>query len=284
MDPLADKYLRPEKWPGTACSGCGLRLLHREVLTAIDRLGLGLADLVWGTAIGCTGRQTYATWRGDTFAGTHGRVYALATGLRLALPPERRILLTVGDGDAFTIGLPHLLAAARRNVDLTVVVGDNLGYQSTGGQYGVTTPSGSRTDSSPYGAWDPGWTEDGLDVLGIVREAGAAFLARHTVLQRDAVVESVSTALSTRGFSLVHVVYGCHVHYGAQALGDGTVGAIQGWIRGRTWPLQPGPAPEVAPQGFRTGVFHDARGARPEFTERLRRHVAEVQGRPGRSP
>lgn len=267
MDPLAKKYLRPEKWPGTACGGCGLRLLHREVLTAIDELGLGLEDVVWGTAIGCTGRQTYGTWRGDCFAGTHGRVYALATGLRLALQPEKRILLTVGDGDAFTIGLPHLLAAARRNVDVTVIVGDNLGYQSTGGQYGVTTPGGARTDSSPYGAWEPGWTEEGLDVLGIVREAGAAFLARHTVLERRETVESVKIALSTRGFTLVHVVYGCHVHYGAQALGSADLGVIQGWLRDQTG------------LRFRTGVFHDGRGVRPEFGDRLRRHVEDVRRR-----
>jgi 2-oxoglutarate ferredoxin oxidoreductase subunit beta len=267
MDSLAQKYLRPEKWPGTACSGCGLRLLHREVLTAIDELGLATDDVVWGTAIGCTGRQTYATWKGDCFAGTHGRVYALATGLRLALPPEKRILLTVGDGDAFTIGLPHLLAAARRNVDVTVVVGDNLGYQSTGGQFGVTTPGGSRTDSSPYGAWEPGWAEEGLDALAVVREAGAAFLARHTVLERRETIDSVKTALSTHGFTLVHVMYGCHVHYGAQALGSADLGVIQAWIREQTGAR------------YRTGVFHDARGARPEFTVRLRSHVADVQRR-----
>ncbi|MGB8932368.1 MAG: thiamine pyrophosphate-dependent enzyme [Anaeromyxobacteraceae bacterium] len=267
MDSLAERYLRPEKWPGTACSGCGLRLLHREVLTAIDELGLGIDDVVWGTAIGCTGRQTYATWKGDCFAGTHGRVYALATGLRLALPPEKRILLTVGDGDAFTIGLPHLLAAARRNVDVTVVVGDNLGYQSTGGQFGPTTPLGALTDSSPYGVWEPGWADEGLDVLGIVREAGAAFLARHTVLERSETVASVKTALTTRGFTLVHVVYGCHVHFAAQALGSADVGVMQRWLREQTG------------SRFKTGVFHDARTARPELTERLRRQVASVRDR-----
>ena len=154
MDALAAKYLRPEKWPGTACAGCGLRLLHREVLTAIDELNLGLEDVVWGTAIGCTGRQTYATWRGDCFAGTHGRVYALATGLRVALPPEKRILLTVGDGDAFTIGLPHLLAAARRNVDLTVLLFNNRIYGLTKGQYSPTSELGKVTKSTPAGSAD----------------------------------------------------------------------------------------------------------------------------------
>ena len=266
MDVLSEKCLRPEKWPGTACPGCGLRLLTREVLEALDGLRLGTDDVIWGTAIGCTGRQTFAAWKGDSFAGTHGRVYAIATGLRLALPPEKRIVLTVGDGDAFTIGLPHLLAAARRNVDLTVVVGDNLGYQSTGGQFSVTTPLGSKTDSSPYGAWEPTWAEEGLDVLGLVREAGAAFIARHTIYDREGVVESLKAAVSTRGFSLVHVYYPCHVHYGAQALGSDEIGVIARWMRERYGPKA-------------IGVVHDARGARPEFTERLRRHVADVQRR-----
>lgn len=155
MDDLIQKYVRPEKIPGTACRGCGLRIAHRKVLEAVHELELGLGDLVWGTGIGCSGRQTFATWKGDTFAGTHGRVYAMATGLRLALPAEKKILLTVGDGDAFTIGFLHLLNCARRNVDMTVVVLDNLGYQSTGGQYGLTTPLGSRTDSSPTAPGSP---------------------------------------------------------------------------------------------------------------------------------
>jgi 2-oxoglutarate ferredoxin oxidoreductase subunit beta len=264
MDPLAEKYLRPQKWPGTACPGCGLRLLTREILEAFEALRLELDDVVWGTAIGCTGRQTYAAWKGDAFAGTHGRVYALATGLRLALPPEKRILLTVGEGDAFTIGLPHLLAAARRNVDLTVIVGDNLGYQSTGGQFGVTTPLGSKTDSSPYGMWEPNWAEEGLDILALVREAGAAFIARHTIYDREQVVDSVKAAIGTHGFSLVHVYYPCHVHFGAQALGSDDIGVLARWMRER----------------YRAnGVFHDARGSRPEFTDRLRAHVAGVSRR-----
>ncbi|MRR13201.1 2-oxoglutarate ferredoxin oxidoreductase subunit beta, partial [bacterium] len=82
MDRLAEKYLRPEKYPGTACRGCGLRLAHRKVLEATDGLGLETGDVVWGTGIGCSGRQTFATWKGDTFAGTHGQGYCLGKGVR----------------------------------------------------------------------------------------------------------------------------------------------------------------------------------------------------------
>jgi 2-oxoglutarate/2-oxoacid ferredoxin oxidoreductase subunit beta len=273
MDELIQKYVRPEKYPGTACSGCGLRLAHRKVLEAIGELELGLGDVVWGTGIGCSGRQTFVTWKGDTFAGTHGRVYAMATGLRLALPPEKKIILTVGDGDAFTIGFLHLLNCARRNVDMTVVVFDNLGYQSTGGQYGVTTPLGSTTDSSPYGAWEPNWTQGGFDVLRILKEAGATFLARHTVLQGHDPVESLKKAIRNPGFSLVQLVYPCVTHFGAQALGTRDLAKIYDWFRNRT-------VDDIhadAAQSFTTGIFHDAPASRPEFSASMRDFVESVQ-------
>lgn len=207
MDYLARKYLRPRKIPSTACSGCGLGQVHKKVLLAIDELGLGTGDIVWGTGIGCAGRQTFNTWKGDNFAGTHGRVYALATGLRLALPPEKKIILTVGDGDAFGIGLLHLLNCARRNVGLTVIVCDNLGYQSTGGQYGWTTPAGYCTDSSPLGMWEPNWVQGGRDILAVLKAAGATFLARHTSFEGRNAVLSIKKALLNNGFSLVHVYF-----------------------------------------------------------------------------
>jgi len=271
MSRLSDKYLRPEKFPGTACRGCGLRLAHHQVLSAIDALGLGTSDIVWGTGIGCSGRQTYATWKGDTFAATHGRVYAMATGLRLALPPEKRLILTVGDGDAFTIGLSHLLHAARRNIDATVVVCDNLGYQSTGGQYSITTPVGSRTDSSPYGSYEPNWTENGLDVLRIVRAAGATFIARHTVFEAEA-VESLKAAISNRGLSVVQLIYPCVSHFGPQALRLRRPGQIYKWFKDRG-----SGNPAAAAMSFKTGVLHDASNERPEFSKLMRNHIEKVR-------
>ena len=90
MDRLTAKYLRTRKIPSTACSGCGLGQAHKALVQALDELGSEVDDIVWGTSIGCAGRQTFATWKGDNFAGTHGRVYAIARGLRLAIPPEKK--------------------------------------------------------------------------------------------------------------------------------------------------------------------------------------------------
>jgi len=73
---LTSTYLRSRKIPSTACSGCGLGMNHKIVVQAIQELGLAVADVVWGTSIGCAGRQTFGTWKGDGFAGTHGRATA----------------------------------------------------------------------------------------------------------------------------------------------------------------------------------------------------------------
>jgi len=275
MDYLATKYLRPRKIPSTACSGCGLGQVHKKMVKAIDELGLEVADVVWGTGIGCAGRQTFNTWQGDNFAGTHGRVYAIAAGLRLALPPDKKLILSVGDGDAFGIGLLNLLHCARRNVDMTVFVCDNLGYMSTGGQYGWTTPLGVKTDSSPYGTFEANFMQDGRDVLNILKEAGATFLARHTSLQGQEVVESMKKAINNKGFSLVHTIYPCVTNFSDRALGTRKPIAMYNWIKERTYSLN-----DKVPEGqmsFRTGIYWDASNTRPEFAAKLRDFTADVQ-------
>lgn len=277
MDYLAKKYLRSRKIPSTACSGCGLGQVHKKVLLAIDELGLGTEDVVWGTGIGCAGRQTFNTWKGDNFAGTHGRVYAIATGLRLALPPEKKIILTVGDGDAFGIGLLHLLHCIRRNVDITVIVADNFGYQSTGGQYGWTTPQGYVTDSSPYGMMEQNWTQNGRDILDILREAGATFLARHTSIEGKNAVESIKKAIQNKGFSLVQISYPCVTNFMGKALGTRKPVDAYRWFKERT--VSGVQKPSSDETMFYTGVYYDHSNSQPEFAEHLKEWVADIERR-----
>lgn len=275
MDYLAEKYLRSRKIPSTACSGCGLGQCHKALVKAIDELGYGVNDIIWGTSIGCAGRQTFATWKGDSFAGTHGRVYAIARGLKLALPPEKKLVLTVGDGDAFGIGFNHLLHAVRVNMDVTIMVCDNLGYQSTGGQFGWTTPEGSVTDSSPYGMSEPNWVSPQMDVLNMLREAGATFLARYVSMDGMAIVEAAKKALQNNGFSLLHVIYPCTTNFANTALGSRNPVNIFRWMKSKAAPL----GKENEDTLWRTGIYHDASNSRPEFSELTRKKVAEVYRR-----
>lgn len=268
MDYLAHKYLRPRKIPSTACSGCGLGQVHKKIVMAIDELGLGTEEVVWGTGIGCAGRQTFNTWKGDNFAGTHGRVYALAYGLRIALPPEKKIILTAGDGDAFGIGLTHLLNCARRNVDITVIVCDNFGYQSTGGQFGYTTPQGYRTDSSPYGMVENNWLQNGVDILNILKDSGATFLARHTSFEGHNAVESIKKAIGNKGFSLIHIIYPCITNFGGAALRTRDPEKVYEWFSKLTRPAGENIGEDEF--AFHTGVFYDNSNSKPEYSEVIR--------------
>jgi len=270
---ITTTYLRSRKIPSTACSGCGLGMNHKIVVQAIKEEGLRIEDIVWGTSIGCAGRQTFGTWKGDGFAGTHGRVYAIARGLRIALPPEKRIILTVGDGDAFGIGLNHLIHAARSNADMTVIVNDNLGYQSTGGQYGWTTPQGSKTDSSPYGMFEPNLMSQGMDVLEILKGAGATFLARHVSMDGQRAVESVKRGIQNRGFSLIHMPYPCPTNFASRELGSRNQVNIYRWIKSHAAPL----GKEKADTIWATGVWHDAINSRPEFSQLVRDSVEKIR-------
>ena len=61
MNKLAKKYLRPSQIPTKACHGCGIGMIENWLLQAIDEMGLKQDDVVFGTGIGCVGRQTFAT-------------------------------------------------------------------------------------------------------------------------------------------------------------------------------------------------------------------------------
>ncbi len=275
MDKLARKYLRARKIPSTACSGCGLGQCHKALVKALADLDYEVDDIIWGTSIGCSGRQTFATWNGDNFAGTHGRVYPIARGLRIAMPDDMKIILTVGDGDAFGIGFNHVLHSARTNTQMTVLVCDNLGYQSTGGQFGWTTPPGIVTDSSPYGMSEPNWVQPDMDVLKILKEAGATFLARHVSMDGAALVETLKKAVQNNGFSLVHTVFPCTTNFAKNALGSRNAVNIFNWIKDRAAPL----GEETEDTIWRTGVYHDASNSRPEFSQALKEQPANIQRR-----
>jgi 2-oxoglutarate/2-oxoacid ferredoxin oxidoreductase subunit beta len=262
MNKLVQKYLRPSQIPTKACHGCGIGMIENWILQALDDLELTQEDVIFGTGIGCVGRQTYATWGGDNFGATHGRVLSVATGLKLA-QPDKKYLIVVGDGDAASIGTSHLIHAARRNLGVTVVCEDNMGYESTGGQFSPTTPAGYVTNSSPYGMVEPPY-----DPCDVVKAAGATFVAETTATQWTQTIKIVKKALQNDGFSFVHVRFPCNENFGAYALGTRDTLKNLEWIdehtRGRK---ADGSATDFV---WDTGIKHDASNSRPEFSKLMR--------------
>jgi 2-oxoglutarate/2-oxoacid ferredoxin oxidoreductase subunit beta len=151
-----------------------------------------------------------------------------------------------------------------------VICEDNMGYESTGGQFSPTTPAGYVTNSSPYGMVEPGF-----DPCDIVKAAGATFVAETTATQWHQTVKIVKKALANDGFSFVHVRFPCNENFGAYALGTRDTLKNLEWIYEHTQ----GRKADGTESDFtwETGIKHDASNSRPEFTKIMRDMNARVR-------
>jgi len=169
-----EKYLRTEKMPLIWCPGCGHGIVMKSLIRAIDELELEQDNVCMVSGIGCSSRLTgYVDF--NTLHTTHGRALAFATGIKMA-KPRLHVIVVTGDGDATAIGGNHFIHAARRNIDLTVIVFNNEIYGMTGGKVSPATPDQAKASTAPYGSF-----ENNFDIPELARAAGASFSARGTV-------------------------------------------------------------------------------------------------------
>lgn len=204
----AYSYLRTtKKFPNIWCSGCGIGIVMGALIRAIDRMGLDKNQVALVSGIGCSGRMpVYMDF--NTMHTTHGRALAFATGLKLA-KPELKVIVIMGDGDALAIGGNHFIHAARRNIDLTAIVINNEIYGMTGGQYSPTTPLEMRATTAPYGHVEPPFP-----ICELAIAAGATYVARSTVYHAVELDKFIEQAIQKVGFSLVEAVSYCHTTFG----------------------------------------------------------------------
>jgi 2-oxoglutarate ferredoxin oxidoreductase subunit beta len=200
-------YLRKDKLPHIWCEGCGDGIALKAILRAVENLGLKKDNVAMVSGIGCSSRTPgYVDF--NTLHTTHGRAIAFATGLKLARP-DLEVIVVTGDGDATAIGGNHLIHAARRNINLTVLVYNNHIYGMTGGQVSPTTPMGDYATTAPYGGM-----ENNFDIAGLTVAAGASFVARSTVYHAKVLERLIESAMRKKGFSLVEIMSPCPTAYG----------------------------------------------------------------------
>ncbi len=202
-----DYLLREDRLPHIWCAGCGIGIALTCFIKALQKSGLDLDKVAVVSGIGCTGRVAGYV-KLDSFHTTHGRAIPFATGLKLA-NPELKVVVFSGDGDLIAIGGNHLIHAARRNVNMTVICVNNFNYGMTGGQAGPTTPVEARTSTSPYGSF-----EHPFNLPYLAAASGAVYVARWTALHVRRLEKSMLEALHKRGFSFLEVISPCPTLYG----------------------------------------------------------------------
>jgi 2-oxoglutarate ferredoxin oxidoreductase subunit beta len=198
-----------KKFPHVWCPGCGLGILLGSLVRALIRTGLTKDQVVLVGGIGCSGRLPVYVDVGSVHT-THGRALTFATGIKLA-NPDLTVIAVMGDGDATAIGGNHLIHAARRNLDLTSIIVNNLTYGMTGGQSSPTTPMGAKSTTAVYGHIEPGF-----DIASLSATAGAAFVGRGTVYHVTLLDRLLKRAIEHPGFGVVEVLSPCHTNFGRQ--------------------------------------------------------------------
>lgn len=201
------KYLREDRLPHIFCPGCGNGIVMNTFFKGMEKAGIQLDDVSLVSGIGCSSRIPGYV-KCDSLHTTHGRPISFATGLKLA-NPKRNVVVFSGDGDCASIGGNHLIHAARKNIDLTVICINNNIYGMTGGQISPTSPKGSFGTTAPYGSF-----EKPFQLSELVATAGASFVARYTTAHALMLTFAIEAGLKNKGFSFIEVVSQCPTYYG----------------------------------------------------------------------
>ncbi len=264
MHPIAEKYLRKSALPTIFCPGCGHGTVLNAFLRVVDDLGnfdkLGLVS-----GIGCSS-WTPVFVNTDVMHTLHGRALAFATGLKIS-NPKLDVIAFSGDGDCVGIGGNHLIHAARRNIDITVLLLDNTIYGMTGGQVSPTTPPDAKSQTTPYGNPEPA-----MDVCALVIGAGATHVARYTTARPRALIKGIKAAIEHKGFSLLHIISQCPTQAGRYIYGMTQPAEYLQMIREQSISSSATAkrSREELKEKIVTGILHK-RDDRPEFVDKLNR-------------
>ena len=222
------RFLRAEKLPHFFCPGCGCGQVLNYYTQALSDLEMNPEEMVHIAGVGCTARIPVYI-KTDLLHGVHGRTLAWATGVKMMMP-DTPVVIFAGDGDIASIGGNHLIHAARRNLDVTVIMVNNLNFAMTGGQVAPTTPERVRTMTTPYGNSEPCF-----DVCRLAVAAGASHVERWSTALPAQCRQAMKRALQHKGFSLIEIVSQCPTHFGRYALKTGDPTAVLQWIRDNTY-------------------------------------------------
>lgn len=190
----------------TWCPGCSnfavLGAVQKILLELEEEHALERHNVVLASGIGCHAKIVDYV-KVNSFHSIHGRVPPTISGIKLA-NPELTVIGHAGDGDAYGEGLSHLIFAAKRNINVNLVVHNNRVYALTTGQFTPTSPFGFEGPSSPRGS-----LEAPLNPIEFMLSVGGTFVARGLSTNLKHLGELLKAAVKHPGFSFLDVLTPC---------------------------------------------------------------------------
>jgi len=193
----------------TWCPGCGnYSILNalKAVLASLDDEGIPVDNVVLVSGIGCHAKIVDYL-KVNSFYSIHGRTVPVASGIKLA-NPDLIVICCSGDGDSLAEGLDHLIFAAKRNIDLTLILHDNRVYGLTTGQYTPTSPKGFKGKSTPFGS-----QELPMNPPELMLVSGASYIGRGYTHGIELLKRLFKEAIMHKGFSFVDVLQVCVTYF-----------------------------------------------------------------------
>jgi 2-oxoglutarate ferredoxin oxidoreductase subunit beta len=184
------------------CPGCGNFSILEAVKQALVASQLEPHDVLFVSGIGQAAKAPHYL-NANVFNGLHGRSLPVATGVKLA-NPKLTVIVESGDGCNYGEGGNHLLAAIRRNIDLTLLVHNNRVYGLTKGQASPTSPEGFVTKAQPEGV-----VSASFNPIAVAVAMQAGFVARAFSGDFGHLSDLIQQGIAHRGFALIDVLQPC---------------------------------------------------------------------------
>jgi len=237
--------LKLDLFPTIWCPGCGIGTIMMMLAMTLDEMRLDDRNTVIVTGIGCTGRMG-GYLKHEAVYTLHGRTLPVAEAIK-TVRPEMNVIVVAGDGDTASIGGNHLIHTIRRNAPVTVLCNNNEIYGLTGGQTGPTTPTGTKTLSSPGG--NPNAP---INLQGLVRSSSQALYAKSTVYHQLHLRNVIREAIEWPGFSFVDITSQC-IENNGRRIGFASANEMLTFYR-KTYRRAPKDATQLNP--FEIGIVY----------------------------
>ncbi len=200
------------------CAGCGHGIVHRIICEVVDELDVR-ERLIGIAPVGCA-VIAYDYWDFDVTEAAHGRVPAVATGIKRTRP-DKIVFGYQGDGDLAAIGTAEIIHAANRGENITIIFVNNAVYGMTGGQMAPTTLLKQKTSTTPSGRESAlhGFPLKVCELLsnlqGVVYAERVSVSNPQNVLKaKRAIKKAFENQIKNLGFSIVEILSPCPTYLG----------------------------------------------------------------------
>lgn len=183
------------------CPGCGNFDILAALKLALAKCELPPERILMVSGIGQAAKTPHYL-RCNAYNGLHGRALPTATGARLA-NPDLAVIVESGDGCLYGEGGNHLLAAMRRNINLTVLAHNNGIYGLTKGQASPTSTADIKSKVQPFGVYSLPFNPIAAGVA-----LGATWVGRG-FSGDTSLADLIAAAILHPGFALLDILTPC---------------------------------------------------------------------------